>query len=128
MRQIHNAKVQSKKRRAAKTRHRNKLQANRADKATKPVIVIGRSNQHTYAQLISFENHNSKVLAQASTLDKELKAEGTKTDKARAVGKLLAQRAKKLSITKVAFDRNGNRYHGRVKAVAEAAREEGMDF
>lgn len=129
MKQLHNSKNLAKKRRAARTRYANIAQANRHDKESRPVIVVNKTNQHIYAQLISFEDHKSKVLSSASTVEKGIDLKGNKSDKAREIGKLLAKRAKKEhSIVKVAYDRNGYKYHGRVKALAEGAREEGMDF
>lgn len=91
-------------------------------------LCVYRSLNHTYAQLISSE---TKVLAAASTLEKDVRLQlkhcGNK-DAAKAVGKLIAERAKKIGISKVAFDRSGYRYHGRVMALAEAAREGGLEF
>lgn len=90
-------------------------------------LCVSRSNQHIYAQIIASEG--DKVLAAASTLDKELNGGATSNiDAAAGVGKLIAERAKAAGITNVAFDRSGFKYHGRVKALADAAREGGLQF
>ena len=90
-------------------------------------LSVHRSSQHIYAQIIGPEG--DKVLASASTLDKDLRSGSTgNIDAASSVGKLIAERAKAAGITDVAFDRSGFKYHGRVKALAEAAREGGLQF
>lgn len=90
-------------------------------------LTIHRTPRHIYAQLISGDG--SKVLATASTLDKDLRSGQTgNADAAKAVGSLIAERAKAAGITQVAFDRSGFKYHGRVKALADAAREGGLEF
>ncbi|MBK4732912.1 50S ribosomal protein L18 [Oxynema sp. CENA135] len=95
----------------------------------RPRLVIFRSNQHIYAQVIDDTKHHT--LAAASTLDSELREtlkSGATCEASAAVGKLVAQRAVEQGIQKVVFDRGGNLYHGRVKSLAEAAREAGLDF
>jgi large subunit ribosomal protein L18 len=88
---------------------------------------VHRTPRHIYAQVISGDSQT--VLAQASTLDKDLRSDATgNVAAAAAVGKLVAERAKAAGVTSVAFDRSGFRYHGRVKALAEAAREGGLEF
>jgi large subunit ribosomal protein L18 len=88
---------------------------------------VHRTPKNIYAQVISGDSKT--VLAQASTLDKDLRASATgNVTAAAAVGKLVAERAKSAGVTSVAFDRSGFRYHGRVKALAEAAREGGLEF
>ena len=87
-------------------------------------LSVHRTAQHIYAQV--FDSQGSKVLATASTVG-ELKATGN-VDAAKAVGKAIAERAKAKGITQVAFDRSGFKYHGRVKALADAAREHGLEF
>ena len=88
---------------------------------------VYRSSQHIYAQVISADG--AKVLASASTLDKELRDGATgNVDAAKKVGQLVAERAKAAGVTQVAFDRSGFKYHGRVKALADAAREGGLEF
>lgn len=92
-------------------------------------LSVFRTAKHIYAQVI--DDTTGKTLAHASTLSQELegKLEGKKkSDEARLVGKLIGEKCKAKSITKVVFDRNGVIYHGRVKALAEAAREAGLEF
>jgi large subunit ribosomal protein L18 len=90
-------------------------------------LSIHRTPRHIYAQLISGDG--SSVIASASTLDKDLRSGKTgNADAAKAVGALIAERAKAAGVTQVAFDRSGFKYHGRVKALADAAREGGLEF
>jgi len=92
-------------------------------------LCVHRTSQHIYAQV--FSPCGSKVLAQASSLDKDLRAEleyGGNKIAASRVGKLIAERCLAVGIKKVAFDRSGFKYHGRVKALADAAREGGVEF
>lgn len=107
-------------RRAKKTRaHIRQLGANR--------LTVTRTPRHIYAQIITPKG--GIVLAQASTLDASLRSGVTgNVEAAKAVGALIAERAKAAGITKVAFDRSGFKYHGRVKALADAARENGLEF
>ena len=115
-------KKQARIRRAQRTRARIKLEGvNR--------LCVHKTPRHIYAQIIS--PNGSEVLISASTLDKELKKQikySGNIDAAAIVGKEIAARAKKAGLTKVAFDRSGFKYHGRVKALADAAREQGMEF
>ena len=94
-------------------------------------LCVYRSLNHIYAQLI-YSSRDSKVLAAASTVEKEVKDQikkrGGNVQAAIVIGKLIAKRAKEVGITKVAFDRSGYKYHGRVRALAEAARESGIEF
>ena len=95
----------------------------------RPRLSVYRSSQHIYAQII--DDSAGHTLAAASTLDKDLRSHlktGANVDAASAVGKLVAERAKKAGVTEVYFDRGGYIYHGRVKALAEAARENGLKF
>ncbi len=95
--------------------------------AERPRMSVYRSNKEIYAQLI--DDSKGVTIAAASSRDKELdKAKGTKSEIATQVGKAIAEKAKKAGIEKVAFDRGGNLYHGRVKALAEGAREAGLKF
>ncbi|HJL79894.1 MAG TPA: 50S ribosomal protein L18 [SAR86 cluster bacterium] len=117
------SKIDKRKRRAKKTRAKIKeLEAHR--------LCIHRSSNHIYAQIIAPDNH---TVAATSSLDPEIKnilgdkVKG-KIDIAKAVGQKIAEKAKKAKINKVAFDRSGFLYHGRVKALAESARENGLDF
>jgi large subunit ribosomal protein L18 len=115
-------KTQKRQRRAKKTRAKiSQLAANR--------LSVHRTPRHIYAQIIS--PRDGRVLASASTLTRELRETLQKTgnkDAAAAVGKLIAERAKAAGIESVAFDRSGFVFHGRVKALADAAREAGLNF
>ena len=94
-----------------------------------PRLCVYRSLKHMYAQLTTA--NGSQVLAWASTLDKEVKESGIKgcnINSAIVVGKFIAQRSLAVGIKKIAFDRSGYKYHGRVKALADAAREGGLEF
>lgn len=95
----------------------------------KPRLSVFRSSKHIYAQVI--DDTKGVTVAAASSVDKDLKgtlAKGTDCDAATAVGKLVAERAKAAGIAKVVFDRSGYLYHGRVKALADGAREGGLEF
>lgn len=95
--------------------------------AERPRLSVFRSNKEIYAQFV--DDVSGKTLLSVSTLSKELKGEkGTKTEKAAKVGKLAAQKALETGFTSVVFDRNGYLYHGRVKSLAEGAREGGLKF
>jgi len=115
-----NAKTESRLRRARRSRLKmRELLVNR--------LSVHRTSQHIYAQIIAPEGN--KILASASTLDESLRAGATSNIKAAAVvGKLIAERAKAAGVVQVAFDRSGFKYHGRVKALADAAREGGLEF
>lgn len=90
-------------------------------------LTVHRTPRHIYAQVISADG--SKVIASASTLDKALREGKTgNAEAAKAVGSLIAERAKAAGVTQISFDRSGFRYHGRVKALADAAREAGLEF
>lgn len=92
-------------------------------------LCVNKTPRHMYAHITT--SCGAKTLVSASTLDKELQKALKSTgnvDAAKEVGKLLAKRAKKAGISAVAFDRSGFRYHGRIKALADAAREEGLEF
>ena len=101
-------------------RSRNKIKGTQE----RPRLAVFRSTQHIYAQII--DDTVGKTLVSASTL--EVKVDGTKTDAARAVGAAVAKKALENGIEKVVFDRGGNLYHGRIQALAEGAREAGLDF
>jgi large subunit ribosomal protein L18 len=99
----------------------------RAHSSGKPRLSIHRSGRHIYAQVI--DDAAGATVAAASTLDKDLKANtGATKDSAAAVGKTIAERAKAAGVSKVVFDRGGFLFHGRVKALADAAREGGLEF
>lgn len=89
-------------------------------------LVVNRSSKHVYAQLISGET--GSVVASASTNEKDFSGATSNIEAASSIGKLIAERGKEKGITSVAFDRSGYKYHGRVKALAEAARENGLEF
>ncbi|MGH1438556.1 MAG: 50S ribosomal protein L18 [Cellvibrionaceae bacterium] len=115
-----NSKKQARIRRARRSRAKiRELGVNR--------LCVNRSPRHIYAQVIAADGN--KVLASASTLDKDLRAGATgNVEAAKAVGQLIAERAKAAGVSSVAFDRSGFKYHGRVKALADAAREGGLEF
>ncbi len=114
------AKNESRLRRARRARVRMRVQGENR-------LSVHRTPRHIYAQVIA--PAGDKVLASASTLDAELRKGATGNVAAAAeVGKLVAKRAKEAGIDKVAFDRSGYKYHGRVKALADAARETGLKF
>ncbi|MGV6807254.1 MAG: 50S ribosomal protein L18 [bacterium] len=90
-------------------------------------LCVNRTPRHIYAQIIASDG--SKILASASTLDTTIRGGATgNSEAAKSVGELIAQRAIEAGVKKVAFDRSGYKYHGRVKALADAAREAGLDF
>lgn len=109
-----------------KTRIKKRIRKISEGTAERPRLSVFRSNKEIYAQLI--DDTNGVTLAAASSRDKELKAEGSKSEIAHQVGKAIAEKAKEAGIEKVAFDRGGNLYHGRVKSLAEGAREAGLKF
>lgn len=112
----------------ARLRRAKKTRARIAKSATTK-LSVARSNQHITAQVIAIDGEFHKVISQVSTKDKDFKNEkGTKTELAKKVGKKIAEQAKQAGVTKLAFDRSGFLYHGRVKALAEAAREGGIEF
>ncbi|MEI4804202.1 50S ribosomal protein L18 [Bacillus sp. NPDC077411] len=109
-----------------KKRHA-RVRAKLAGTAERPRLNVFRSNQHIYAQVI--DDVNGVTLASASTLDKELTLNGTSNiEAATKVGEIVAKRAVEKGVKEVVFDRGGYLYHGRVKALAEAAREAGLQF
>ena len=93
---------------------------------SRPRLTVFRSLDHMYAQVI--DDLKGHTLASASSRDKGFAASGDKSAVAKAVGKLVAERAAKVGVTAVVFARNGYRFHGRIKALAEAAREAGLKF
>ena len=110
---------------AARGRRHDRLRKKIEGTAARPRLVVTRSARHVFVQLV--DDSIGQTLASASTMEADMrKSTDTKTDKSTAVGKLIAERAKKAGITEVVFDRGGNRYAGRVAAIAAAAREEGL--
>ncbi len=95
--------------------------------AARPRLVVSRSNRHMVAQVV--DDAQGRTLASASTLEADLRSfDGDKTAKAKRVGELVAERAKAAGVEAVVFDRGGNKYHGRVAAVADGAREGGLSL
>jgi large subunit ribosomal protein L18 len=111
--------------RQLRARRHKRVRKQLAGTAERPRLVVFRSNRGIAAQLV--DDGAGKTLAAASSLQVR-NAKGTKSDQAAAVGKLLAENAKKAGVKGVVFDRGGYLYHGRVKALAEAAREGGLEF
>ena len=111
--------------RKARERRHKRVRAKVFGTAERPRLVVFRSNRGIEAQLV--DDLEAKTLAAASWLHLS-KTKGSKTDQAAEVGKLLAQRAKEVGVESAVFDRGGYLYHGRVKALAEAAREGGLKF
>jgi len=109
----------SRLRRAAKTRKR-------IAKQTKPRLTLFKSSRNIYAQL--FDARGTQVIASASTNEKEIKSGNSNIDAAKEVGKRIAERAISAGVSSVVFDRSGYRFHGKVKALAESAREAGLEF
>ena len=114
------AKAQQRQRR--KTRVRGKVHGT----AQRPRLCVTRSNANIYAQVI--DDVAANTLVSASSLDKEISERGSNKEGAEAVGKLVGKRALDAGIDEVVFDRGGNLYHGRVKALADGAREAGLKF
>ena len=108
-------------------RRRRVRSALKARASGKPRLSVHRSGRHIYAQVI--DDAAGKTLASASSLDKDLRGTtGATADSAATVGKTLAERAKEAGVSRVVFDRGGFLFHGRVKALADAAREGGLEF
>ncbi|WP_116114464.1 50S ribosomal protein L18 [Austwickia chelonae] len=110
---------------AARTRRHFRLRKKISGTAQQPRMVVTRSSRHVFVQIV--DDVVGKTLASASTMEADLRAmDGDKTAKAKKVGELLAQRAKDAGISSVVFDRGGNKYHGRIAAIADGAREGGL--
>jgi large subunit ribosomal protein L18 len=117
----------SESRRVGRGRRHFRVRKKVSGTQARPRLVVTRSTRHITAQVV--DDLAGHTLASASTLDDTIRGtEGDKTARARAVGQLVAQRAKEKGIAAVVFDRGGNRYHGRVAALADAAREAGLEF
>ncbi|TAK60710.1 MAG: 50S ribosomal protein L18 [Dehalococcoidia bacterium] len=113
--------------RAARQRRHERVRKTVAGTPERPRLAVYRSLTHIYAQVI--DDEQGRTLAAASDVEKDLReVKGNKSERAKAVGVALAQKAKAAGVTAVVFDRGGNRYHGRVKALADAAREGGLKF
>jgi len=112
---------------AARSKRHERIRLHMEGTVARPRLAVFRSLHHIYAQVI--DDTSGKTLAAASTVEKELRgSKQTKTDEAKTVGRLVAERAKKAGVERVAFDRAGFRYHGRIKSLADAAREAGLEF
>ncbi|MCM0594037.1 MAG: 50S ribosomal protein L18 [Gloeotrichia echinulata IR180] len=116
-------------RRESKYRRHRRVRGKVNGSPERPRLAVFRSNQHIYAQVIDDTQH--QTIVSASTLEPDLKsslASGANRDASAQVGKLIAARSLEKGITKVVFDRGGNLYHGRIQALADAAREAGLEF
>ena len=116
-------------RKVARAKRHRRLRKRIAGTADSPRLAVARSLKHIYAQII--DDQAGTTLAFASSVDPEISAKvkkGGKVDVARLVGELIGKRAQEKGIKRVVFDRGGNLYHGRVAAVAEGARESGLEF
>ena len=112
------------KKQAARTLRKNRVRSTVSGTSERPRLTVFISNLHVTAQVIDDTTH--KTLAYATTVGQKIT--GTKSVKAAAVGTEIAKKAKAAKVSKIVFDRNGKQYHGRVKALADAAREGGLDF
>jgi large subunit ribosomal protein L18 len=115
----------SRLRRASRTRRHLRVRKKVSGTTMRPRMVVTRSARHIYVQVV--DDTASRTLVAASTLDEGIRGADKKA-KAAKVGTLVAERATKAGIAKVVFDRGGNRYHGRIAALADAAREAGLEF
>jgi large subunit ribosomal protein L18 len=112
---------------AARQKRHDRIRLHLEGTGTRPRLAVFRSLNHIYAQVI--DDASGRTLATASTVEKELRSsKQTKTDEAKVVGRLVAERAKAAGVERVVFDRAGFRYHGRIKSLADAAREAGLEF
>lgn len=120
----------TKRKQNSRLRRRKRVRRKISGTNLRPRLSVSRSLKHIYAQII--DDENGSTLAHASSLSTEVKddnaSEGGKIQIAQSVGRLIAQKAKENNIEGVVFDRGGNLYHGRIKALAEAAREGGLKF
>ena len=112
---------------AARSRRHIRVRKKVSGSASRPRLVVTRSSRHVFVQVV--DDYAGHTLASASSMEADLRsAESDKTAKAREVGRLVATRAKDAGVETVVFDRGGNRYHGRIAALAEGAREGGLAF
>jgi large subunit ribosomal protein L18 len=112
---------------AARRKRHDRIRLTMVGTAGRPRLAVFRSLNHIYAQVI--DDASGTTLAAASTVEKELRgSKATKSEEAASIGKLIAERAKAAGIDRVVFDRAGYRYHGRIKSLADAARDAGLDF
>jgi large subunit ribosomal protein L18 len=112
---------------AARRKRHERIRLHLAGTLGRPRLAVFRSLNHIYAQVI--DDASGRTLAAASTVEKELRGStSTKSEEAAVVGRLVAERARAAGIERVVFDRAGFRYHGRIKSLADAAREAGLEF
>ena len=119
----------NKSRTTARKRRHKRVRRKVYGTSTRPRLNVFRSSKHIWAQLI--DDEQGLTVAQASTLESKFRgqeAQGTQFDRAKTVGAVVADRAKEKGINRVVFDRSGYKYHGRVKALADAARDAGLQF
>jgi large subunit ribosomal protein L18 len=115
------------KKAVARKRRHTRVRKRVTGTATRPRLVVSRSSRHLFVQVV--DDTAGTTLASASTMEADLRAfDGDKSAKAKKVGELLAERAKSAGVEAVVFDRGGNKYHGRVAALADGAREGGLAF
>jgi len=113
-------------RKSIRRRIHNRIRRKVSGTAARPRLAVHYSNQHIYAQVI--DDVAGKTLISASTLDKSFEKASSNIESAQKVGQLLAERAKGTNISAVVFDRGGHLYHGKIKALADAARDGGLQF
>ena len=119
--------MRSRDRRLARLRRHRRVRKRVLGQPERPRLAVFRSARHIYVQIV--DDTTGTTLASASTLDASLRGQnGKKTERAKQVGSLIAERSKEAGVTKVAFDRGGFAYHGRIAALADAAREGGLEF
>ena len=112
---------------AARQKRHERIRLSLEGTAARPRLAVFRSLNHIYAQVI--DDASGRTLAAASTVEQEFKgSSATKSEEAKIVGRLVAERARSAGVERVVFDRAGFRYHGRIKSLADAAREAGLDF
>jgi len=114
--------------RSARQRRHRRIRVSLHGTTSRPRLNVFRSLQHIYVQVIDDTSGTTLVAASTNEPDLRSGASGNKTERARVVGKTIAERAKEKGIDTVVFDRGGYRYHGRIKALADAAREAGLEF
>jgi large subunit ribosomal protein L18 len=113
-------------RKAGRSRIHRRIRKKVSGTAERPRLAVHYSNQHVYAQLI--DDKTGRTLVSASTLDKSVESAASNVASAATVGKLVAERAVAANVSAVVFDRGGHLYHGKIKALADAAREAGLKF
>ena len=110
---------------AARSRRHLRIRKRVTGSAQRPRLVVSRSSRHVFVQIV--DDTVGRTIASASTMEKDLRAfDGDKTAKAKRVGELVAERAQEAGVSDVVFDRGGSKYHGRIAAIADGAREKGL--